>query len=251
MHRDPRRGGHKKKRRHLRKPLPASVSAYVHASAPAAPGRALDLRAPAGRAAAALPPWRPHALLSFFANANVSAHSPHPPRGARVPRAGARRPSVRGDQPPADVPPPRERSVLLSVLLPLGKSVYAHLRLAPVPAAVVLLTPEKLMQRQQMQGEDDSTDSTDDADAETELSLSLLSVSGDDELAAPAATARAMALAPLRGRGVYSRWWVPFFFSSSLPYLLSLSLPLSHLLFSLSPPPSSIFSLNNVQGFRS
>ncbi|KAJ7803547.1 hypothetical protein B0H13DRAFT_2388953 [Mycena leptocephala] len=85
-------------------------------------------------------------------------------------------------------------AVLLSVLLPLGKSVYAHLRPTPVPTAVVLPTAEKLTQQQQTPAEDDSTDSTDDADVDTELSLS--SVSGDDEPAAPAATARAMALAP-------------------------------------------------------
>jgi hypothetical protein len=121
------------------------------------------------------------ALFSFFANANVSAPPAHH--------------AAHEGHVLTHVVPVREgtigllqifhllvsAAVLLSVLLPIGKSVYAHLR--PSAPVVVALTTEKPAQAAPPPtptSEDD--DDTDDADTE----LSLSSVSGDDEPATPA-----------------------------------------------------------------
>ncbi|KAJ6571887.1 hypothetical protein B0H19DRAFT_1131768 [Mycena capillaripes] len=87
-------------------------------------------------------------------------------------------------------------AVLASVLLPIGKSVYAHLRGASSssskkPSPVVVLEKQAPSSPRTPTSEDDDTS---DADADTDLSLS--SISGDDEPAtAPSCSAPAPHLA--------------------------------------------------------
>ncbi|KAJ7668988.1 hypothetical protein B0H17DRAFT_1142262 [Mycena rosella] len=165
----PAADGEKKKRGRPRKVVPLPAAALTPALSTSVPMQE--------------PPQRQYllgafALFSFFANANVSGPPPaahHAHEGhvlTRVPVRAEGMGLLQAFHLLASI------AVLASVLLPLGKSVYARLR-APPAVVVAPVVPEKA-------AAPPPTPISDDDDTDGDMDLSLSSTSSDDEPAAPA-----------------------------------------------------------------
>ncbi|KAJ7484601.1 hypothetical protein FB451DRAFT_1436539 [Mycena latifolia] len=165
----PAADGEKKKRGRPRKVVPLPAAALAPALSTSVPMQEVA-------------PQRQYllgafALFSFFANANVNMTPPpahHTHEGHVLTRVPVRVESIgllQAFHLLASI------AVLTSVLLPLGKSVYARLRAVPA-AKTVVVAPEKAAVPPPTPVSDD-----DDTDADTDLSLS--STSSDEEPTTP------------------------------------------------------------------